>query len=72
MNWETNNNFRPMYRQTEIESDEGTSEVMVPVGKYDTDKGIKSYSSAVEYDDTKNEELYYLDNDGNYHSVNLA
>ena len=29
-----------MFRQTQIESDEGTSEVMVSVGKYDTDKGI--------------------------------
>lgn len=69
MNWETNNNFRPMYRQNEIETDEGVTEVMVPVGKYDTDKGIKSYSSAIEYDDTKNEELYYEDEDGNYIAV---
>lgn len=68
-NWEANNNFRPMYRQNEVETDEGTIEVMVPVGKYDTDKGIKSYSSAIEYDDTKNEELYYEDEDGNYIAV---
>jgi hypothetical protein len=68
-NWETNNNFRPMYRQTEIETDEGTSEVMVPVGRYDTDKGIKSYNSAIEYDDTNNDELFYEDEDGNYIAV---
>lgn len=68
-NWQPNNNFRPMYRQNEVESDDGTSEVMVPVGKYDTEKGIKSYINQIEYNDTKNEELYYLDEDGNYIAV---
>lgn len=58
-----------MYRQNEVETDEGTSEVMVPVGKYDTEKGIKSYISQVEYEDTNNEELFYLDEDGNYIAV---
>ena len=68
-NWERKNEWRPMFRQSEVETDEGNTEVMVEVGKYETANGVKSYSSAIEYDDTNNEELYYQDDDGNYIAV---
>lgn len=68
-NWQPNNNYVPMARQSEIETDEGTSKVMVPVGKYDIDKGIKSFDTAVEYEDSEEEELYYLGDDGEYYKV---
>ena len=69
MNWEPKTNWKPMYRQNEIETDEGITEMMVLVGKYETANGIRSYSTDIEYQDSNNEELYYLDDEGNYIAV---
>lgn len=71
MEWEPKTNWKPMYRQNEVDSDdhENSTQLMVEVGRYEITNGIKSYSSDVEYQDTNNEELYYLDDDGNYQKV---
>jgi hypothetical protein len=68
MNWEPKTDWKPMYRQNKVETENGTEELMVLVGKYETANGIKSYNTNVEYQATNNEELYYLD-EGNYISV---
>lgn len=67
-NWESKTDWKPMYRQTEVDSNDynETTQLMVRVGSYEITNRIKSYDSDVEYQDTKEEELYYLDDNGDY------